>query len=69
MTSQQSNIKDKDMEGRQQRTSRWNKEALITSVYVLQSLGQLLRSVWAWQLQQLIGTPFIISYFVCFKVN
>ncbi|KRH93045.1 hypothetical protein M153_1639000144, partial [Pseudoloma neurophilia] len=26
------------MDGRQQRTSRWNKEALITSVY--QSLGQ-----------------------------
>ncbi|KRH94864.1 hypothetical protein M153_1200001164 [Pseudoloma neurophilia] len=32
MTSQQSNTKDEDMDRRQQRTSQWNKEALITLV-------------------------------------
>ncbi|KRH94013.1 hypothetical protein M153_4240004543 [Pseudoloma neurophilia] len=42
MTSQQSNTKDKDMDGMQQRKSRWNKEALITSI------PWAIGPVWAW---------------------
>ncbi|KRH94303.1 hypothetical protein M153_3040005162 [Pseudoloma neurophilia] len=40
MISQQSNTKGNDIDGKQQRTSRWNEESFITSVYVCQSLGQ-----------------------------